>query len=99
MPTTRKIARAQTMQRLEMRVPTAHKAQLQRAAALRGVSLTEFVVAAATDAAVQTIQNHESIALSSHASSAFINALTRPLPANPRLSRAAQEYAERYDAR
>ena len=87
------------MQRLEMRIPFERKALLQRAAALRGITLTEFVVAAAIEAAARTIGMNESMALSSADSRAFLAAILRPMPANARLARAAREYARRFDDR
>lgn len=67
---------------------------LQRAAAIRGTSLTEFVLSAAQDAAVRTIRDHEVITLSERDSRAFIEALLHPEPANQPL----REGAERYKA-
>ena len=87
------------MQRLEMRIPLERKALLQRAAALRGITLTEFVMAATIEAAVQIIQMHEPMVLSSADSRAFSAAILRSMPANARLARAAQEYAKRFDDR
>ena len=87
------------MQRLEVRIPLERKALLQRAAALRGNTLTKFVVAAATEAAVRTIEMYEPMVLSSVDSRAFSAAILRSMPANARLARAAQEYARRFDDR
>ena len=87
----------ESMTRLRLRVPLERKALLQRAAALRGITLTEFVVSAAMAAAVRTIQMDESMALSSADSRAFSAAILHPMPANARLARAAQEYAKRFD--
>jgi uncharacterized protein (DUF1778 family) len=67
---------------------------LQRAAAIRGTSLTEFVLSAAQDAAVRTIRDHEVITLSERDSRAFIEALLHPEPANQPL----REGVERYKA-
>ena len=89
----------ESMTRLRLRVPLERKALLQRAAALREITLTEFVVSAAMAAAVRTIQMDESMALSSANSRAFSAAILHPVPANARLARAAQEYAERFDER
>ncbi len=89
----------ESMTRLRLRVPLERKALLQRAAALRGITLTEFVVTAAMEAAVRTIQMDESMALSSADSRAFSTAVLHPMAANARLARAAQEYAKRFDDR
>ncbi len=53
-----------TTARLEARLPADIHALLKRAAEMQGRSLTDFVVTAARDAAVQTIENSEIIRLS-----------------------------------
>jgi uncharacterized protein (DUF1778 family) len=83
-------------ERLEMRLVTTSKASLQRAAALKGQSLTDFVIQAALDAAVQTIQAHEAIQLNADASMAFSAALLQPPKPNKALRDAAQRYAKQY---
>jgi uncharacterized protein (DUF1778 family) len=83
-------------ERLEMRVVTSSKASLQRAAALKGQSLTDFVIQAALEAAVQTIQTYDVIQLNTDASKAFSTALLEPSKANRSLQNAARRYAKRY---
>lgn len=93
-PTRRRRASLARGDRLAARIPAEQKELLQRAAAIRGTSLTEFVLSAAQDAAVRTIRDHEVITLSERDSRAFIEALLHPEPANQPL----REGVERYKA-
>lgn len=78
--------------RLEVRVSAAQKGLLQRAAALSGRTLSEFVVASAQDAARRVIAERESIRLSREEQVAFVEALLQPPAPNARLKRAAKAY-------
>ena len=80
--------------RLEARISVEQKTVLQRAAALSGRTLSEFVVASAQDAASRVIQEHETIRLSRAEQIAFVSALLKPPAANARLRRAAAAYRE-----
>ena len=83
-------------ERIEMRVPASNKSSLQRAAVLRGQSLTDFVLQAALESAIQTIQKHEIIGLSQTASSTFYELLQNPPKPNSALKKAASAHAKRY---
>ena len=78
--------------RLEARISVNQKTVLQRAAALSGRTLSEFVVASAQDAASRVIQEHETIRLSRAEQIAFVSALLKPPAANARLRQAAAAY-------
>jgi uncharacterized protein (DUF1778 family) len=78
--------------RLEVRVSVAQKGLLQRAAALSGCTLSDFVVASAQDAARLVITEHESIRLSREEQLAFVEALLQPPEPNARVKRAAMAY-------
>lgn len=78
--------------RLEARVSTTQKTLLQRAAALSGRTLSEFVVSSAQEAAAKVIQEHESIRLSRAEQAAFVQTLLNPPAPSPRLRRAAAAY-------
>lgn len=82
-------------ERLEARVNREQKALLERAAALEGRSLTDFVVASAQAAALATIQRHEVIALTARDSAVFAQALTQPPAPSDRLRAAARRHRER----
>jgi uncharacterized protein (DUF1778 family) len=74
--------------RLEARLtPEVHEI-LKRAAELEGRTLTDFVVAAASAAARQTIAQNEVLQLSSASAQMFASLLVDPPPPSPGLERA-----------
>jgi uncharacterized protein (DUF1778 family) len=83
--------------RLEARISPAQKSVLQRAAALSGRTLTEFVVASAQEAASKVIQDHELIRLSRAEQTAFVKTLLAPPAPGAGLSKAATAYKKRRD--
>lgn len=78
--------------RLEARVTEEQKVLLQRAAALAGQSLSEFIVNSARDAAMRTIADFELIQLTARERDAFVATLLNPPAPGARLTRAAQNY-------
>lgn len=78
--------------RLETRVTPDQKRLIERAAALRGTSVTEFVVASAQEAAASTIRDFEILHLRDQAREVFVNAVLNP----PAPNTAARAAAERY---
>jgi uncharacterized protein (DUF1778 family) len=84
--------RSRKQERLEARVTPAQKRLIERAAALRGTSVTEFVVASAQEAATTTIKDFEALHLRDQAREVFLNAVLNP----PAPNDAARAAAERY---
>jgi uncharacterized protein (DUF1778 family) len=78
--------------RLEARISPAQKSVLQRAAALSGRTLSEFVVASAQEAAAKVIQAHEVIRISRAEQTAFVKSLLAPPAPGARLRKAAAAY-------
>jgi uncharacterized protein (DUF1778 family) len=78
--------------RLEARVTPAQKRLIERAAALRGTSVTEFVVVSAQEAATSAIKDFELLSLREEAREVFINTILNP----PAPNEAARIAAERY---
>jgi len=68
---------------------------IARAAALRGSSVTEFIVASALQAAAETIKDFEILALQEEARDVFVNAVLRPPAPNEAAQKAARRYIER----
>ena len=89
----------QRYDRLEARVMPELKELLMDAATLRGVTLSDFLINSAHDAAVQTVEQHKIIRLNREASIQFANALLRPPKSNPRRRAAAQRYLKVTEAR
>lgn len=70
----------------------AEKRLIERAATLRGTTVTEFVVASAQAAATNTIKEFEILHLRDEARDVFVNAILNP----PAPTDAARAAAERY---
>ena len=82
-------------QRLEARISKAQKKLFVRAADLQGRSLTDFVIASAQAAALETVRTQDAVRLSDRDRHTFVSALlTSPTPTEP-LRRAAKRYRER----
>lgn len=81
-------------ERLETRVTAEQKSLIERAAALQGRSLTDFVLTSVQDAARRAIEEHQQLALSVRDSEAFVDALLNPQPVNDRLRDTVRRYRE-----
>ena len=80
--------------RLEARLPASVHALLKRAAELQGRSLTDFVVSAAHDAAVRTIEEAEIIRLSAEDQRLIAKSIFNPPEPTAALHRAFQRRNE-----
>jgi uncharacterized protein (DUF1778 family) len=78
--------------RFEARIPSAQKQILERAANLRGTTLTDFVLGSAQEAATKTIKDFEMLTLCEEAREVFVNALLNPPAPNEALRAAAGRY-------
>ena len=87
MPITAKTERAET------RLLPAQKRRIERAAAHRGLSLSDFMVQAADEAATRTIEQHETWLLRDNDRDFFVKALLHPPEPNARLKAAAKRLA------
>jgi uncharacterized protein (DUF1778 family) len=92
MPQAERIERARKEERLQARVTPAQKDLIERAAEIRGTSVTDFIVASAQEAATSTIEKFEVLHLRDEAREVFINAILNP----PAPNDAARAAAERY---
>ena len=81
--------------RLGFRLDEQTKALIQRAAELEHRKVSDFCVAALTDAARRTIAEHETLTLSAKDREAFFEALVNPPEPNERLVRALADHARR----
>jgi uncharacterized protein (DUF1778 family) len=89
LPTPRGRIRAE---RLETRVTAEQKRLIERAAALQGRSVTDFVLTSVQDAARRAIEEHQRLDLSLRDSQAFVEALINPQPVNDRLRETVRRY-------
>jgi uncharacterized protein (DUF1778 family) len=83
-----------SMARLEARISPETKALLQKAAALEGRTLTDFVVASVQAEACRVIQQHQTLKLSLEDSQAFVDALLNPPKPNEALKAAVLRYKQ-----
>ncbi len=92
----RKSARSRVRgERLETRVTADQKSLIERAAALQGRTVTDFVLTSLQDAARRAIEEHQRLKLSLRDSEAFVHALMNPAPVNNRLRETVRRYRER----
>jgi len=81
-------------ERLEARVTAEQKALIERAAALQGRTVTDFVLTSVQEAARRAIEDHRQLELSMRDSEAFVDALLNPKPVNDRLRDTVRRYRE-----
>ncbi len=75
---TRKSPLKAVTERLEARVPKPLKSLIDRAAALEGRSITDYVIATLERDAVKVVREHEILQLSTADSQAFARAMITP---------------------
>ena len=95
MSTAVKLNHRSRRERLGFRVDEETKAMIEHAARLERRKLTDFCMAALTEAARRTIAEHEALMLSQRDREAFFEALVNPPPPNARLSRAFAAHKRR----
>ena len=86
---------ASRTQRTEARLLPEQKLRIERAASIKGLSVSDFIVQNADEAAIRTIQQHETWVLTREDSEIFVNALLNPPDPGPVLRAAAKRYLER----
>ena len=79
--------------RIEARIAPEALAVVKHAAELQGRSLSDFVVAAAQEAAHRTIEEAKNIRLSIEDQRRFVELLLNPPPLSPALERARKAHA------
>ena len=79
-------------ERLEDRVSRAQKRFFQRAAALKGLTLTDFMIESLQTAASFAVEEHDVLKLTVEEKRKFVDALMNPPSPNKALQRAALRY-------
>ena len=87
------MASAETTERLQARITADQEELFKEAAAIRGVTLTYFVVSSADEAAMRTLEPIHVIQLSRRDQRRFASAVIRPPQPNARLRAAARRHA------
>ncbi len=85
-------------QRTEARLLPDQKKRIERAANIKGISISDFMVQNADEAAIRTIQQHESWTLETKDRDRFVEALLHPPEPSARLKSAARRYQDRVRA-
>jgi uncharacterized protein (DUF1778 family) len=85
--------------RLEARIPAQVYAEMQRAARLRGLTLTGYLIATAGEDARRIVEDAEIMRLAREDQIRFAEALIHPPKPNKRLVRAAKRHAELIERR
>lgn len=80
--------------RLEARIPVQVYDQMQRAARLRGMTLTGYLIATAGEDARRVVAEADIVRLAREDQVRFAKALIHPPKPNRRLARAAKHHAE-----
>lgn len=81
-------------ERLEARVPVSLKRVIQHAANLKGLTLTDFVIASLDRTARETVREHETMTLNAEDSLRVAKLLINPPKPNAGLKRAFKRHAE-----
>lgn len=81
-------------ERLEARVTADQKSLIERAAALQGRTVTDFVLTSVQEAARRAIEEHQRLDLTVRDSEAFVDALINPRPVNDRLRETVRRYRQ-----
>jgi uncharacterized protein (DUF1778 family) len=88
------MASVQRAERLEVRTTSAQKRLIERAAELRGTSVTDFVVSNMQVAAAETVKEFESLFLRDEAREIFVKALLNPPEPNKALKAATARHKQ-----
>jgi len=86
------MALALRTERTEARLLPEQKKRIERAARLRGLSLSDFIVQHADEAARKTIQEHTSWVLGDRDRDIFVQALLNPPKPSTRMKEAVRRY-------
>jgi uncharacterized protein (DUF1778 family) len=81
-------------ERLNFRLDPVIKRVIERAASIRGVSITDFAISTLEREARDIVQNDEAIVLSDRDRDAFLAALDNPQAANSKLRQAGKRYKQ-----
>ena len=79
-------------ERVTARVPTSTRSIIERAAAIYGSTINQFIVQAAVERANEVLQSIEMVKLSARDARTFLDALANPPKPNKRLLRAVRAH-------
>lgn len=82
-------------ERIDARLPAETKQLIERAAGITGVTVSDFVISRAYEAATLVVQGYDTWTLNRRDSKAFVDALLNPPEPNEALKAAAARYKSR----
>ena len=82
-------------ERINLRVKSAAKRLIARAADFEGKTISHFILTSALERAEETVQKHQMMTLDAKNSRAFFDALAAPVRFNRKLIAAFEEYEKR----
>ena len=82
-------------QRIDLRLTDDDKSIIEEAAAISNQTITQFVVASASERAAEVIEQHRRMVLNEQSWSLVMEAITQPPAPNDRLKRAAKRLQTR----
>ena len=82
-------------QRIDLRLTDDDKIIIEEAAAISNQTITQFVVASASERAAEVIEQHRRMVLNEQSWSLVMEAITQPPAPNDRLKRAAKRLQTR----
>jgi len=89
------MALALRTERTEARLLPEQKKRIERAAQLKGLSLSDFIVQHADEAAKRTIEEHTSWTLEDREREVFVSVLLNPPKPGQRMKEAVKRYRRR----
>ena len=88
------MALALRTQRTEARLLPEQKERIERAARLKGLSVSDFIVQHADEAAIKTIESHTAWVLAEKDMEFFVRTLLDPPESSAKMKAAAKRYKE-----
>ena len=86
-------------ERIDVRLRPEQKSDIERAAQIKGLTVTDFILQYALDNARQTIREYETWTLERPDAEIFAAALAQPAKLGPQLARAAKRWKTRQASR
>ena len=83
--------------RLDLRVSPEQKELLERAASLRGLSVSSYLLSNSIEAATKDIESHEKLVLNDNDRDLFLSLMENPPEPNKALKSAMRRFQEEYE--
>jgi uncharacterized protein (DUF1778 family) len=93
-----KVAR-KARERIDIRLRPEQKTEIERAAHIKGLTMTDFIIQNAVTNARQAIREYETWTLERPDAELFAAALMEPVALGPQLAQAAKRYKKRFLSR